>query len=465
MPAFPLALINIRDRLIPHVNALVAFLGGKDLPAESMIAGRKTARSAMIALAMALGGLTLWATLAPLSGAAIVTGNVIVATQRKTVNHLEGGIVKNILVTPGQRVAKDEPLVVLEDVVQSAATTQFRDALDAALAQASRLTAEKLNQSKTEFPQELLSRAADPKVAQILRNEEVFFKARLASLNESVRLLKQQINETGAQAAQLVEQAAAAERTLVIARNELEKAKKLFEQKYVSDTALMTARRTVAEREGQRAVSTADLEEVRAKVSALRLQLATVYDTRSKEAAQELRDTEKKIFELREQLRPTEDALRRRIVTAPIAGEVIDLKIHTAGGVIQPGEALMDIIPADEVLIVEGLLISRQIEEVRIGQVVEVELSAYRRRITPLVEGRLSYIAGDALPDPKNPMSHDLYYTVRVEIDPESVKRVGDVKVMLGMPITAFIKTRERSAFDYLFEPVTDLLRRSMRER
>ncbi|KAF0161998.1 MAG: HlyD family secretion protein [Rhodocyclaceae bacterium] len=416
-------------------------------------------------LTIALAGVMLWAYVAPISGAVIMSGKIIVASQRKTIQHLEGGIVRQILVQPGQKVAKDQPLVILDDVSQSATAVQLSDELDAALAQSARLTAEKLGQTKISFPEALKSRSADPKVASVMQNEEAFFRARLAALNESVRLTRQQIGEAQAQINSFQEQTQAAQRTIDIAKAELEKSVKLHERNFVSNTALLAARRAVAEKEEQRAAHGADLEEVRTRITGYKLQIAALYDTRSKEAAQELRDTEKKVFELREKLRPTEDALKRRVVAAPMAGEVVDLKIFSVGGVIRPGEPLMDIIPDNESLIAEGRISTRDIQQVRVGLPVEVELSAYKQRLTPLVDGRVIYVSGDALADSASAAADKVYYLVHVEISRDSLKAVGDLTLLPGMPISAFIRTRDRSAIDYLFEPVTDILRRSMRER
>lgn len=449
--------------LVPRLNVITGAVTGRELPPESLPAGRRIAKSAMIVLSIAIGGILVWAAVAPLSAAVVMMGNVIVDFQRKTVQHLEGGIVREILVHPGQKVVQGQPLLILEDVAQSASVMQQRDQLDAVLALGARLAAEKLNRPRVELPEELLSRLGEPKVAKLVSNEESFFVARLAALNESVRLLRQQIAETESQQANFREQVSAAERTIAIAKTELDKAERLHAQGFVSHTTVMAARRTVAEKEEQRAAHVADQEEAKAKVTGLRLQIANLYDGRSKEAAQELRDTEKKLYELKEQLRPSEDVLRRRTVTAPISGEVVGLKVFTAGGVIRPGEPLMDIIPENESLIIEGRVSPRDIEPVRLGQAVEVELSAYRRRMTPLVDGTVKYISGDTLDDAAHPTER--YYVVHVEVTPHALKVAGDLQLLPGMPVVAFIKNRDRTAFDYLFEPITDVVRRSMRER
>lgn len=429
--------------------------------------GRSIVRLGLILIGLTFGGLGVWSAVAPLAGAVIVPAQVKVDSYRKTVQHLEGGIVKEILVKPGDRVTQGQPLVVLEDVQASAVVDVLRNQLDGDTARAARLNAEKRRMPKVAFPKDILDRTGNPRVAALLQAETAFFDARKKLVDGQAELLRNQMKQVQEEIAGLTEQVRSADQGIAFLREELGINEKLHDQKFVQYTRLLTFKRSVAEKEEKRGEYLAGIAQAKQKVSELNLRVISLYDNYVKEAADELKEIEKRMTETREKLRPTEDALRRQTIVAPIAGEVVDLKVHTAGGVIAPREPILDIVPLEPRVVIEGSVRAQDIAEISVGKPVEIQLNAYNRRSTPMVDGRLAYVSADTLSQntPAGPMP---YYQVYIEADPESLRKAlqeyGDLRLTPGMPVTAFIKTRDRTALDYLLEPVTDTLRKSFRE-
>jgi HlyD family type I secretion membrane fusion protein len=423
---------------------------------------RRTIRAGLIVIALFFGLFGGWAVLAPLAGAIIVEGSLKVDAYRKTVQHLEGGIVKEILVKSGDKVRQGQPLIVLDDIQVNAAVESLRIQLDGALARAARLRAEKARLASVEFPPRLAARAKEPNVAALLAAERGFFAARRQNIDNQAALLRTQNKETLEEIRSLESSMKAAEQFIANSKEELVLNEKLYKDNFVAYTRVLSLQRPLMEKEEKRAEYAANISQARQKISDRELRIAALYDGYVKDATDELKDVEKQVADLEERLRPSEDQLRRQTITAPIAGEVVDMKVTTVGGVIAPREPLMDIVPAEPRVIVEGKVKVEDVDEVKVNQAVDVMLSAYSRRTTPKVAGKVTYVAGDTVTDP-GPAQLP-YYLVRIEIDPKSLAEAGNYTLTPGMPVNAFIRTRDRTMLRYLLEPVTDTLRKAMRE-
>lgn len=424
--------------------------------------GRKAIRVGIVILAVAFGGFGLWAILAPLAGAIIVPATVKIASYRKTVQHLEGGIVREILVQAGDRVKQGQPLVILNDVQESANVDVLRIQLDGELARAARLRAERARLKSVDFPADLTARSGDPRVAALLFSEKAFFEARRQLIEGQVSLLRVQMKQVREEIKGLQSQIKSADDYIAYTREELVLNERLHKENFVAYARLLPFKRQLSEKEEKRGEFVALISQADQKISERELRIVTLYDNHVKEATEELKDTEKRISDLEERLRPSEDQLRRQTITAPIAGEVVDLKIHTVGGVIGPRESLMDIVPFESSVIVEGRVKVEDIDEVKVGLVVDLQLSANKRRTTPKVAGKVIYVSADTLVDPGP--AGGAYYLVHMEVDQRSLGQIGNLPLTPGMPVEAFIKTRERTFLRYMLEPVTDTLRKAFRE-
>jgi membrane fusion protein, epimerase transport system len=426
--------------------------------------GRSIVRVGLIVIAIAFGGVGLWATFAPLEGAVIVPSVVKVDFNRKTVQHLEGGIVKQILVQPGSRVAKGQPLIVLEDVAASATVEALRFQLDGELARTARLQAERARVERVTFPPALVARAAtEPRVDANVKAELQFFAARRKLLEDQVALLRKELTQVEEQIASLHEQVKAADVGLDILVQQLRMGESLHKQNFIAETRLLDQKRALAEKQEKRGEYMSDLSSARQRISEIELRVISLYNTYVKEASDELKDSQKKIAELEERLRPTEDALRRQTIVAPLAGEVVDLRAFTVGGVIAPRAPLMDIVPLDTALVIEGKVKVGDVSHVRVGGEAAVQLSAFKQRTTPRVPGKVIYVSVDRLTE-NDAATGEPYYLVHVEVDKPSLQALKDVYLAPGMPAEVFITTRKRTVLDYLLEPVVDTLRKSMRE-
>jgi len=419
------------------------------------------ARAGLIGTILLVCAIGVWVSLAPLHGAVIAPGVVKVDLDRRTVQHQEGGIVGAILVRNGAKVSAGQTLIVLKDVRVDASNDLVQTQLDAELAKEARLRAEQTWAKDIVFPDELTSRRADPRIAELVSREYFLFRTRREAYDAQVALIKAQIAETQSEVAALNMQIAAASNASRLQKEELAQNEGLVPQGYVSKTRIITLRRNAAELEAQRAENEAELSRARQKISDLRLRAESLRSTFMQDAASELRTATAQTFGLRERLRPTQDAGERLRITAPISGEVVDLKVNTIGQVIGPREPIMEIVPENADLIVEARVRPQDINYVRSSVEADVRLTAFRQRVTPTVQGTVIYVSADRLVDRQ---SSEPYYVSHVRVTAESLASAGNLRLRAGMPAEVFIRTPPRTALQYFVDPISGFLQRSMRE-
>ena len=408
---------RLRELFIPPVE----FDPGMDV--------RRLLLAGLAVIGIGVVGIGGWAMFAPLSGAVIAQGFVKVDLNRKVVQHQEGGIVRQILVRDGARVKQGEPLIVIEDVRVDAAFDLLRTQLDAERARVARLTAEAARPAELKFPADILARAQNPKTAESLEREKALYLARRRQLEDQLRELGTQVEETRREAAALGEQIAAEQRALGFQKEEL--------------------------------AANEQLSKTRQRESELKLRQQSAVNAYRQSATDELKDATARSFDLEERLRPTRDASERQRIVAPIAGEVVGLRVNTAGAVIGPRDVLMEIVPEDKRLIVEARIRTEDVNYVRVGSPADLRLTAYKQRNTPLVEGTVSYMSGDSLQDNANTAP---YYMAHIEVSAQALAEAGNLRMQAGMPAEIYIRTDSRTALDYLIAPVTAYFRRGMRE-
>ena len=414
---------------------------------------RGVIRSGLAVIVVGAIAFLLWGFWAPLSGAIIAPGYVKVDLNRKVVQHQEGGIVRAIRVRDGDRVTEGQELVLLDDVRIDAQLDLLRTQLDAERAKSARLEAERALAAKPKFPKDLIK-------DEFRTREEALFRARREALDTQIAVLRRQIRETSEEASALAEQVAAEERALKLQKEELESNERLLAQGYVQRTRLMTLQRAVAEYEARHSERRAELAKSRQRTSELEFRILSMRNSYVQTATDELKESSTRMFDLEERIRPSRDASQRQKITAPIGGEVVGLRVFTAGSVIGPREVLMEIVPQEKRLIVEARIRPEDINHVKHGSEADIRLTAYQSRTTPLVAGTVTYVSGDRLVEQQTGQP---YYTVHVVV-PEKSLTDANLKLQAGMPAEVFIRTDQRSALDYLLAPVTTYLRRAMRE-
>ena len=261
----------------------------------------------------------------------------------------------------------------------------------------------------------------------------------------------------------LDDQIAAQARAIRLQTDELAVNEKLLKENFVQRTRLMALERAVAEYEARWGEHRAELAKTRQRTSELELRILSMRNAYMQGATDELKETSARIFDLEERLRPSRDAAERQTVRAPAAGEVVGLRVFSAGAVVGPRDVLLEVVPEDRTLIVEARIRPEDVNHVKQGSMADVRLTAYQQRSTPLVEGRVLYVSGDRLVDGQGATAQ-AYYAVQVEVTASSLAAAGNLRLQAGMPAEVYIRTDSRSALDYVLAPVTNYLRRGMRE-
>lgn len=413
---------------------------------------------AILALALVVAA---WAALAPVSGAVIAQGAVKVDMYRRTVQHQEGGIVSEILVRDGSHVQAGDPLVILKDVKVAASIDMVQAQLEGEMAKEARLRAEQAWAGEIVFPGELLARAGEPRVAEQLGRETSLFRARRDAYDSQLALIRSQIRDTEAEIRARQSQIKADRAAVAFQREELESNRKLQREGFISNTRILALQRSMADVEARLGEHEADLSSARTRASDLRLKAENLRVTLMQDAAKEIRDTSAQILDLRERLRPLQDAVDRQRISAPIAGQVVGLKYTSVGAVIGPRDPILDIVPDNIELLVEARVRPEDINYVRAGAEADVRLTSFRRRITPVVIGSVIYVSADRIEDPNARIA---YYVTHVRVTPDALAKAGDLKLQAGMPAEVFIKTEARTALMYVADPILAFLQRSLRE-
>ena len=428
--------------------------------ADWVRAGRRAIGAGVAAIALAACALMAWSIGAPLGVAVVAMGIVKVDTQRKTVQHRDGGTVREILVREGDRVSAGQTLLVLDDARIDAAYDLARGQLDAVRMRQSRLAAEHDIAAGWAPDADLRARLSEQRLADAAARESAMFAARRSALDAQARLVNVQLAAVAVEAAARQRELASLTTAMDSMQEEVRLNESLLEQQFVNKTRVMQLARNVAEYRSRMDGNQAELAQARQRAAELELRLTSLRETFRQEVAAELRDVTGRRVELEEQVRSTLDAMQRKIVTAPVSGRVLDLRVTTPGGSIGPRDPILDIVPEDQPLRIEARVPLDAIAELHTGAATDVRLTAYRQRTTPLIAGKVVYVSPDALTDRQ---SGAAYYLMHVELDRTALAEAGSIAIQPGMGAEVFVRTLDRSALEFLVEPLVNATRRSMR--
>lgn len=411
------------------------------------------------------GGLGAWSALAPLSSAALAPGVITVENYRKTVQHLEGGIVKTILVRDGDMVKKDQILVILEDTQPSALLEVIRGQYFISLARESRLMAQQNGWDKILYPEELLEYQGDLRSKDAIQMQNQTFNVRKHAYQGEVELYQGQIEQLRAKADGLRAQKSSRDRLVNSYRSELRDFRELLKEGYADKQKVREFERNLAEKEGERGELISSFAAAELEISGTQLKILQLQKELQREVAKELSEVQAELFELRERLQSLQDTVLRTDIKAPDAGMVLGLQVHTLGAVIRPGGKILDIVPQNEKLIVEARVSPLDIDRISIGQIAEIRFSAFKSRTTPKVEGKLITVSADRLVDEES-RDKEPYYLARVEITSQGLEDLArsELKLLPGMPAEVLINTGERTLLQYLMDPLSDTVARSFIE-
>ena len=401
------------------------------------------------------GGLGGWAAVAPLDSAAIAPGVVKVESNRKTIQHLEGGIVAEILVRDGDRVAAGSALVRLDETRARSALEQLEARRDAALALEARLGSERDGADSIRFPPTI-----EPQGKAAL-GETAIFAARGRALRGQAAILAQRIAQYEKEIVGLQGQITAESTQLELVDKELTSHEKLRQQKLTGMQRMIELQRDAAEISGSRSRHVADIARAEQNIAGVRLEILDLDTRRVSEAVEQLRATQTLLQDLDERIHTAADLLARTTIYAPIAGIIVDLSVHTVGGVIAPGEAVMDIVPVGERLIIEARVNPEDIDAVHPGLEAQVVLTAFNRRNVPPMSARVISVSADRLTDPRTGLP---YFLARIALPDQPSAAYDGLELYPGMQAEVMIVTGERTALDYFTRPVTRSFNRALRE-
>jgi HlyD family secretion protein len=417
--------------------------------------------------AVLIGAVGGWATTAQLAGAVITPGTVVVESSVKKVQHPTGGIVGQILVKEGDQVEAGQVVLRLDDTVTRATLGVWRSQLDVFLAREARLLAERDDAPAIVFPQELLARSHDPAVVSAIAGEEKLFNSRRTALTGQRAQLRERITQTNEEVRGLVAQQEAKESELDLIGRELIGVAELYSKSLVSISRYTQLQRDQTRLQGERGRLIAGIARSRGKISEIELQIIQLDQDFRTDVLKDLREAQGKIAELRERVTAAEDQLMRVDLRSPRSGVVHRLTVHTVGGVIGSGESIMQIVPRADELVVDAKVTSSDIDRVATGAKAVVRFLAGNQRITPQISGQVTRVSADLVADQgqNSALAPPAYYTVRIALPPEEVARLGDLRLVPGMPAEAFIQTDERTPLGYLLKPLLEQMARTVRER
>lgn len=419
----------------------------------------------MLVVLIVFGGFGTWAVLAPLSSAASAPGIIAVESYRKTVQHLEGGIVKAIHVRDGQAVQKDQVLITLDDTQPRAQLEVLRGQYYIVQAREARLSAQRDGLAQVRYPQDLLNNQADARVQEAMRVQNQTFRVRKTAHEGEMAVYEQQIGQLQARSEGLRAQRKSREQLVTSFRGELDDFQALLKEGYTEKQKVRELERNWANSSGQLGELTSSIAANDLQVSETRLKIVQLQKELQREVAKELTEVQAQLFELREKMQSLQDTVVRTVVRAPQAGTVLDLQLHTLGAVARPGAKLLDIVPQGERLVVEAKVTPIDIDRVRIGQTADIRFTAFKSRDTPKVDGKVIALSADVLTDESDARKTP-YYLARVDITPQGLKDLSRQKLDLvaGMPAEVLINTGARTLFNYLIDPLKNTVARSMIE-
>ena len=421
--------------------------------------GRPALVGAIVVGAFA-SAMTLWGTLAPISGAAIASGNLQVEGRRQSVQHPYGGVIRQLLVRDGARVEKGQLLLVLDDSDPRAKLEVLVADRDAALAAEARLMAERDGHAAPEFGVDPSN--AKPALRQAMANEIAMMAARKHQFEAETAVLKGKIAELNAQIGGTQAQLTGTEKQRELLSDEMNGAQHLYEQGYTPKTRILALQREDAKLQADIGAQRATIAGMQQQISQNEAEIAKAERARMSEITDQLRSTENKLAELAPKVDAAADVVNRTQIKAPATGSVVGLDVFTEGGVIQPGAKLMDIVPSDNPLIVDAQLKLSDINDVTVGRRAEIRLTGVNYVERPRLYGTVRTVSADRVTSDK--AGGPGYYAVEVSLEPEDVKK-SRIELQSGMPAEVIVPTRPRTLFEYLFGPLRDELTRAFRER
>jgi HlyD family type I secretion membrane fusion protein len=414
-----------------------------------------------LTILMSFGAFGGWAMTAPLDSAVIAHGVLSVESSRKVVQHLEGGIVREILVKDGDRVKKDQVLIRLSPVQAQANVSMIRTRLEISRAEEARLLAERSNADDVSFPEDLLA-SDDPRVKFALQGQRNLFTDRVSVRNSQIKILESKIEQLKQQAAGLELQRDSAKTEVRLIEDEVSRLKDGEGKGVVSANRLSAFQREAAQLEGSYGRLITEIARVNEGIGETQLEIVRIRQSFSERAATELKEVRQQVSDLEERNVVAADILERTDIRSEEDGVVQNLAVHTIGGVIRPGDPMMEIVPSNDRIVINAQVRPLDIDAIHAGLKAEVKLSAFANRYLPTLFGEVEYISPDVIE--RRGTNAEPYYLARVVVPESTIPEEMLTKLAPGMPAEVVVPTGERTMAEYLISPLRDAVRNSMRE-
>jgi HlyD family secretion protein len=417
---------------------------------------------AVVVVSILIVGVGGWGATAVISGAVVASGSLVVDSNVKKVQHLTGGIVGELRVRDGDRVRAGDIVVRLDETVTRASLAIISKGLDELMARKARLESERDGSDTIVFPAQLLAGASDPDRAAAMDSERKLFNLRRTARSGQKAQLQERIAQLQEEISGLTAQQNSKAKEIGLIERELAGVRELWKQNLVQLTRLTALEREAARLDGERGQLIAAAAQAKGKIAETALQILQIDQDIASDVAKELREVDGKIGEFIERKVAAEDQLKRIDIRAPQDGTVFQLAVHTVGGVITAGDPIMLIVPEADNLSVEAKVNPQDIDQLQLNQKATLRFSAFNVRTTPEIEGIVTRISADTSSDQRTGQS---YYTIRIAMAADQLERLGDVKLLPGMPVEAFVQTGDRTMLSYLVKPLHDQFMRAFREK
>ena len=418
-------------------------------------------RIGLWALGIGFGGFLLWAALAPLDEGVPSLGHVAIDTKRKSVQHLSGGIIKEVLVGEGDQVKEGQLLIKLDDAAAKANFEAIRQRYLGLRAMQGRLLAEQADQTAITFHPDLLAAASDPLIKQQMMNQEQLLRSRKAALQADLQSIQESIQGQQGLSAAYDGMMKSRRNQFSLLNEELTNTRSLVKEGYVPRNRQLELERQLSESKTSMAELQGNTIRSRSSVAELRQRAIVRQQEYRKEVETQLADVTREVLGDAGKFIALQDDLTRTEIRSPAAGQVVAMAAQSVGGVIGPGQKVLDVVPANESLLLETRVQPHLIDRVHAGMLVDVRFSSFARSPQLVVQGKLVSVSGDLLSDPQSAAG---YYLARVTVTPEGLKMLGKRQMQPGMPVEVVFRTGERSMLTYLLHPLTKRIAASMNE-
>jgi len=427
---------------------------------------RKTIFMGVLAIVLGLGGAGVWSVSAKLSMGAAAAGQVIVASKNRTIDHLEGGIVAELLVRDGDMVEQNEPIIRLDNTRAMATAQIISNQYQNARLMLARLEAERdnkfvFNPSVEMFQENVLDGGIDKLAEQIVSQKDIF-DARRSQMQGQTAILSQRVEQLQDHVDGLLGQEKASKKQISIIARELTDLRKLEQKGYAKRSSVLALEREASRLQGENARLTSEISGARVQIGEAELQILQLREDQQSEVIAEIETVTSDIFDLKERLKASKDILERTVIKAPVAGIVANMTVSTKGGVITAGKPLLEIVPQGEKLIVQAQIMPLDIEFIHKGMQAEIRFPSFDMTKTPTIFGVVQRVAPDAIADPN---LGQRYYLAEISVSDSELAKLGDdLTIRPGMPAETLIVAGERTMLDYLLSPLERVTRNAFRE-